>query len=449
MLQVGGIMPDIGNGTRMQGKAAGLEFIVTRSLGIATVCLVLLTNLLRPLTRDGADFPLMFYTAGKLATLGQLAGLYPPLDSTNFATSLLNRTAHSLYPEVPLTSVAAFHYMPLVAFAFAPLAVLQPAVAFLLWQVLSLCALAFCSRMIGSGFGFGFGSGSAWAIGTKWSRLFWLSFAFFPIFHTISIGQLGLLFGLVPMTVAFVLIGQRKYVAAGLVWSLLILKPQYAIVGLFAALMLAVRRQCKPLLAMIAGMASILLLSIAISGTGTMQAFLHNLKLSQVVFLDQGLDKPAINLCSSIYQPVMALAAAPARSTINFTEFALISLIGMYFLYRYWQKYRQQDSLDKLDAPSADDELKTALSAAIIAMPVIEPYLLFYDLSLLILPIWLVWTGFAPSIKKLLMAMVVLINFYFVAFYFPPALPVWSSLLFSSLLSVLSFCVVMQLTSKQ
>src|SRR5918999_2290589 len=95
-----------------------------------------------------SDFIMTFYVAGRLVLAGRSNELYPEPNATSFVNSPFDRAAHEFLPHLPEGSVGAYMYIPLVAAFFAPLSLAGPNDSLLLWQMLSILALAFSSWLL-------------------------------------------------------------------------------------------------------------------------------------------------------------------------------------------------------------------------------------------------------------------------------------------------------------
>src|SRR5262245_104764 len=175
-----------------------------------------------------SDYIMTFYVAGHLAAHGRSSELYPESDAQSFIDSRFDKAVHALLPQLPKATTGAYMYTPLVAGFFAPFSFFGPNLSLFFWQTLSVLALAICCLLL------------ARLTAAKANEVFFLAFLYAPVFLTLWAGQLGLGFGLLPLCVGYYLLFRRQPFAAGLVWSLLLLKPQYffaaAFVGLVAAL---------------------------------------------------------------------------------------------------------------------------------------------------------------------------------------------------------------------
>ena len=106
-------------------------------------------------------------------------------------------------------------YPPIVAWIFAPLSVVPPHVSLLLWQVISVATLGLACLLLSR------------TSDVRAQDLVFLSVLFFPTFITVLIGQAGIVFGLLPLSVGYWLLSRGSPLAAGFAWAALALKPQF------------------------------------------------------------------------------------------------------------------------------------------------------------------------------------------------------------------------------
>ena len=168
-----------------------------------------------------SDFIMTFYVAGRLVSEGRASELYPEPSAKTFVNSRFDKAAHEYLPTLPKDSTGAYMYIPLVAGFFTPFGRLNPNVALLLWQTISVLALLWCCRELAA------------LTAAKTSEMFFLAFLFLPIFLTLWAGQLGLTFGLLPLCLGFSLLVKNRPLLAGVIWSILLLKPQYFLAAAF------------------------------------------------------------------------------------------------------------------------------------------------------------------------------------------------------------------------
>ena len=161
-----------------------------------------------------SDFIMTFYVAGQLVMAGRSNELYPAPDAQSFVASPFDKAAHEFLPHLPKDSIGAYMYIPLVAGLFAPFSLAGPNTSLLIWQVVSVFSLALSCSLL------------ARVTAAKASDMFFFAFLYLPVFLTLWAGQLGLALGLAPLCAGYFLLVRGWPIASGIVWSLLLLKPQ-------------------------------------------------------------------------------------------------------------------------------------------------------------------------------------------------------------------------------
>lgn len=310
-----------------------------------------------------SDFIMTFYIAGQLVLAGRSAELYPAPGAKSFIDSPFDKAAHEFLPHLPKDSIGAYMYIPLVAGFFAPLSLAGPNYSLLIWQVLSVLALAASCRLL------------ARATLASASELFFFAGLFFPVFLTLWAGQLGLVFGVAPLCAGFFLLLRGWPLAAGLIWSLLLLKPQYFLAAAFVALGLALTRRFRTFAGMTVGVLALLgLTAITFSPTLTWHWFQSH-QISDSIF-SAGLHGIPSHLITGLPANLMILFPPEMRAAVKWPLYfgaALLWLVG------FWRV---------LKLPRAQVADSTWMSLALIVGVVLSsltlPHLLYYDLCVLL-----------------------------------------------------------------
>jgi len=338
-------------------------FYVSRTIGLTMLAIILLADMQLPALMQRSDYLEAFYVAGHMVAHGQAHALYPSTEIGSFADAPFNNYAHSVLPHLdspdgksPL--IAIYMYSPLNACLFAPLSLISPQWSLLVWQIASVIALA-CSCLVASRL-----------TGMRTADLFWMSMLFFPVFHTLLIGQLGIVFGILPLCLGYFLLTRSRPVLAGLTWSLIFLKPQFLPVAGIIALALAFAGRPRCLVGMVSGSVLLAILNVLVLGPAIAAKWLHCLSVA-----DKTYEFPSYLL---ICLPAAILVAAPktmtaAAKALTYLLSLLLSLCGL------WKCYRLM-----LSCSSA--ELANVLSLAIgsLLAPLVVPHLLFYDLTCMV-----------------------------------------------------------------
>ena len=205
------------------------------------------TEILVPQTRITSDFHLNFYGAGYLVAHNQTDILYPTASTTTFIGAPFDQFLHHCYPGLSKDLYGFFLYPPLVAALFSIFAPLPVNIALLAFQVINLIGIVWL----------GFKAERAFGIDAR--KVFLGSLLFFPIAGTLWLGQVSILFGLLPLAAGYFLLQKKKSVAGGLMWSLMSLKPQFLPVTVIIAIATG---NIRCLAALTAGCAVLLTLSI-------------------------------------------------------------------------------------------------------------------------------------------------------------------------------------------
>ncbi len=310
-----------------------------------------------------SDYIMTFYVAGHLAAAGRARELYPQPDARSFIDSPFDKAAHRLLPHLPKSTTAAYMYIPLVAGFFAPFSFVGPNLSLLIWQALSVLALALCCILLSR------------LTEAKAGDAFFLSFLFAPVFLTLWAGQLGLGFGLMPLVIGYFLLVKEKPLAAGLVWSLLLLKPQFFLAAAFVSLSCALAGRLRALCAMSAGSVLVLALTVALFSPSVTMQWLLSHKVGEAYFFAglQGIPSHLITGLPANLLVLLPLDARPAAKLPLYGGAALMWLMGLWFCARF----------KKTQWPSSV-QISLAFVVALFLSALTMPHLLYYDLCVLI-----------------------------------------------------------------
>jgi hypothetical protein len=310
-----------------------------------------------------SDFIMTFYIAGLLVSAGRSGELYPAAGAHSFVGSPFDKAAHEFLPHLPESSVGAYMYTPLVAGFFTPLSKAGPNFSLLIWQVLSVLALA----------------SSCWFLAkisaSKTSHIFFLSSLYAPVFLTLWAGQLGLGFGLAPLCAGFFLLLRQWPLAAGFVWSLLLLKPQYFLAAAFVALVLGVSGRYKALIGMTLGVIMLLGATVGFFSPELTLLWLQSHGVSDSIF-SSGLHGIPAHLITGLPANLMILFPPTARAALKWPLYAGSALLWGLGL---WCAVR-------LGRAGLSDSawISLALVIGVSLCSLTLPHLLYYDLCVLI-----------------------------------------------------------------
>ena len=310
-----------------------------------------------------SDFIMTFYVAGQLVLAGRSEELYPARQADSFVNSPFDKAAHELLPHLPKESIGAYMYTPLVAGFFAPLSLAGANYSLLIWQALSVLALGF----------------SCWLLArvtmTKPSEVFFLASLYAPVFLTLWAGQLGLGFGLAPLCAGYFLVLRQWPVAAGLVWSLLLFKPQYFLAAAFVALILALSGRYRTFAGMTLGLVILLGLTIIFFSPDLTLHWLQSHRVSDSIF-SRGLHGIPAHLITGLPANLMILFPPEARAAVKWPLYggaAVLWLVGLWFGVKLARL--------KLADPTW---ISLALVLGVLLCALTLPHLLYYDLCVLL-----------------------------------------------------------------
>lgn len=327
--------------------------------------MVICTTLYFPGLIQRSDFLSSFYVAGRMAATGLVQNLYPDSTQTTLMMTQFNSYAHQILPSYPSKLNAAYMYPPLMAFLFEPISLLPPPTAFLFWQVLSIFAFGLCALIFSS------------LNGGRWSSYFWGGLLFFPVFQTIYIGHIGIIAGLLPLSLGYWCLMRGHPIMAGIVWSLLLLKLQFLPVVLLVIGALCLTGQLTCVIAFALGGLVLAISNIVCFGPDVAYQWLVSLRLSDAIFSDPRYTYPTY-LVSSLPGAVVQLVPFLWREAVKKVFYLLAVFISMQALWVSWQLVKKvgQNCLSQVS-------LIFVLGAFL--LPLISPHLLFYDLSILAL----------------------------------------------------------------
>lgn len=310
-----------------------------------------------------SDFIMTFYVAGQLVLAGRSDELYPAPQADSFVNSPFDRAAHELLPHLPKESIGAYMYTPLVAGFFAPLSLAGANYSLLIWQVLSVLALVFSCWLL------------ARVTWKKTSDVYFLTSLYAPVFLTLWAGQLGLGFGLAPLCAGYFLVLRQWPVAAGLVWSLLLFKPQYFLAAAFVALILALSGRYRTFAAMTLGVVIMFVLTSIFFSPGLTLHWVRSHRVSDSIF-SSGLHGIPVHLITGLPANLMILFPPEARAALKWPLYAGAAL---FWLVGLWCGVKLARA--KLADPTW---ISLALVLGVLLCALTLPHLLYYDLCVLL-----------------------------------------------------------------
>jgi len=340
-------------------------------LSIIFLANILFADFAKPHLMDSSDYVLSFYVAGHLAANGEFDRLYPGPDAVSFRESPFNDAAHQLLPQANKQITTAFMYPPIAVWIFAPLSVLPPNISLLVWQVVSVAALGLACLLLSR------------TSEVRARDLFFLSALFFPTFITVLIGQAGILFGVLPLSVGYWLLSRGSPLAAGIAWAALALKPQFLPVAGLMSMAYAVTGRMRLLFGMIVGLLGWLSLNYFLVPDGMLGAWIRSLKWSDAIFSSNEYLVP-VHLLASIPADLMMRFSPEARVSLKPVLYGVSVSLGLFAL---WQCRKI------LRSPLPEELSRLAVFATSLGiLPLTSPHLLYYDLVTLF-PMGLILLG--------------------------------------------------------
>ncbi len=268
-----------------------------------------------------SDFIMTFYVAGRLVSDGRASELYPDPIAKTFVNSRFDKAAHEYLPKLPKDSTGAYMYMPLVAGFFAPFGWLNPNLSLLLWQAISVLALLWCCRELAA------------LTAAKTREMFFLAFLFLPIFLTLWAGQLGLTFGLLPLCLGFSLLVKNRPLLAGVIWSILLLKPQYFLAAAFVSLVQLLSGRYRAFFGMTLGVIGLLLITLVGFGPALTLQWLLSHQVSDAMYSSGQQGIPS-HLITGLPANLMILFPVAQRAALKWPLYfgaAMLWLMGFWY----------------------------------------------------------------------------------------------------------------------
>jgi hypothetical protein len=316
-----------------------------------------------------SDYLTTFYTAGWIADHEQWQLLYPVKDAATFHHAPFDLKAHELLPLMPDYSVAEYMYMPLSSLVFAPYSKLLPQWSLFAWQITSILAIL----------------GSAYFVirpNVEKNKPVLAScimaatgsLAFLPTSNTLWIGQVGLVFGLAPLSLSYFFLAKNQPVKAGFTAALLFLKPQMLIPAFFLMASELSRKRLTMVIGFLAGLMLLGQANYLVGGNSLMEAWINCLRTSDKVFSDPS-HGVAIALATSLPRAILLSQPASEHGLLKPIVYGLALLLGLAGMSLSLRAHKRQ--LEPLAA------CNLAFALGLLALPVVVPHLFLYDTSIL------------------------------------------------------------------
>lgn len=332
--------------------------------GLAFTLLMVDTNLADPKNFAGSDYVTTFYVAGYLMATGQAESLYPAPNDSSFTHSRFDEAAHRLVPSLSEQSTAIFAYSPLVAWIFAPLSIVSPNISLLFWQIISMLGLLLSAVFLSR------------TSNARASDILFLSSLFLPVITTLWSGQVSLVFGLLPLSAGYFLFKKDRPFLAGLVWSLLCLKPQFVFVPALVifALVLAGRFEC--FVGFLVGMITLIGSTVISVPMTVTKSWLYSLQLRETLSY-AGVFKIREYLVTSLPADILLKLPVELGTGIKWPIYTAAAAIWLAGAWRC-KKLINSTTLDEFP------KISLTVLLALMLLPITSPYLLYYDLCIFV-----------------------------------------------------------------
>jgi hypothetical protein len=325
------------------------------ALAMLVVSLFVISDLALPGLVSISDYTTSFYVSSRLVVENRIADLYPAKTDTALAGTSYDRAAHAYLPALPKSMTAIFPYPPLVAVLLSPLAFLPQNIALLAFQIVCLGALFFAAALLGN------------------RSLFLYSFLFTPIIVTMWIGQLGILLGILVYAAGYHFLRKDRAALAGALWSLTLLKPQFALVPIVVALVWLVKRRWQLLAGLASGAVLIGAVNFIAFGPDVVRSWLGAMKLTEAIYLSPTAGV-ARHLAVSVPRMILFNVPYEQLASWRYVVYALSLIIFAAAVAAACLFARKSDIASATGA---------AILTGSLAIPLVAPHLFYYDLCVL------------------------------------------------------------------
>lgn len=366
--------------------------LISKLLTILAVFLAILPSIIvysQPVLMQGGDYLMTFYPAGKLAVLGRIADIYTPIGMDTFIGAPFDKFIHATFPAVPANYVAIYMYSPLIALFFGPFSYLPAALSLIVWQLINVVVALFSALMF--------------ARQKIVDKILDLSviFLFCPIFHTLLIGQLGILFGLLPLAISYKLLLKRREFLAGLILGTLYMKPQFMPCALLVCGALFMVKRVKATLGFVCGLMAMIALTALLTGPDMVLAFWQSIKMSDSCYSVASYNPP-LWLVTCLPAVILQCFDVSMRDALKLPVYGLAAVIGLAALWhciKLWRQVPFKETDGDADRVYARATSITFL-IGLFVLPLVVPHFLFYDLCGLALLAFMVHSDIFSSYEQ-------------------------------------------------
>jgi hypothetical protein len=353
------------NISKEQTSTISFGLLFPRILASFLIALTLLIPITNPNLVQSSDFLFTFYLAGQLLAAGRPLDIYADPAAANLLNSAFNAYAHKVFGNLPASLTACYMYPPLTALVFVPFGYLAATMSLLAWQGLSILALCLCTYLL------------AGRTSKGWPNLLAGAILFFPIMQTLVIGQLGIVLGLLPLSIGYWLLLRGRQLLAGCVLSFLFLKPQFFPVALLVSLALALAGRIRCLAAFTIGTILLVLLNLQLFGAPVFESWLCTLKMANLIYTNPQYTAPN-HLLSCLCPAVLQLLPFDMRLTAKMIFYPISAIIALHALLTCRR-------IIKAAGNRYVEAIPFVFVLSILVLPLVMPYLLYYDLSILVI----------------------------------------------------------------
>lgn len=294
----------------------------------------------------GTDF-VAFYTAGKIILMGESPELYSLELAHSIQQELYGNTSLNFNPYLNPPHYALF---------MAPFALIPYPWAPLLWIGLGLVCLWWSLRLLDA---------------EHPTRTFLLALTWLPVFYAASFGQNSFL-SLAIFCLTYFLWVRKRHLSAGLIYSLLLFKPQF-LLGIGLLWLLDWHKSWRALMGLGIGCLVQLGLNLWLLPEAIRSYLTYALKINANLMSLEGF--PMWNAYSV---RAFWLALLPGLKGIAQVLYYGCAFFGLYFFIRFWKRHANNPTV--------------LYSAAVAWLVWSVPYIMIYDWTLLLIPAILLWT---------------------------------------------------------
>jgi hypothetical protein len=371
----------------------------TALLAIAMTGWLLYEDLFNPSMAQQSDFLNSCYVAGKICATNSYEVLYPPIDATSQEGSEFAKTAHRLMPLLPERSSPTWQYPPIDAQLFSLFVEMPPSLALMVWQILGITSMVASAYLLSK------------VVDINWLNSTCLLILFFPFYFTLRFGQQGIVLAVLPICLSLYFFSKQKPVLAGLVGGTTFLTTKHLLLLALICIGLA-NLNLGMLVGATVAVFSMCGLTLLTAPFATVARWMHNLSLSETYFFDPHLHQ-RVYLYTSLPPLLILFSPIEYRSLAKVVIYFLAFITTLCGIVLNW-RIAKSDLL-------LTTKVRLIFASAIYLMPIVQPHLLYYDLTLLMPSNILLWSATLPELvhrklRVLIVSLVLLIDGFFICY---------------------------------